>query len=286
MKEKGMSQNRSIVLGGGGVTGIAWEIGVLYELDRMGTAIREAEAIYGTSAGAFAATALTVGNLEARYEEQSLPSSEIPGAFSEELAKQYEQIFAQHHGDETKVGMAFGALARSAVTITPEARYAVVRERLRVTDWPSNRLNFAAIDASTGKLEVLNSSSGLNLTEAAAASGAVPGLWPIVHAGGRTWIDGGMYSAVNAHLASGYDSVLIIAPGASFDSGADSLSEAASRLRAQGAGVVTIEPDQQTKEAIGPNLFDPDRRAAAAAEGARQARATANTIRALWNNYS
>jgi NTE family protein len=48
----------AIVLGGGGVTGIAWEIGVLAGLLDAGVDLG-ADAVFGTSAGSFVGTALT-----------------------------------------------------------------------------------------------------------------------------------------------------------------------------------------------------------------------------------
>ena len=43
---------RALVLAGGGVTGIAWEIGVLDGLAAAGIELRSADLIVGTSAGA------------------------------------------------------------------------------------------------------------------------------------------------------------------------------------------------------------------------------------------
>jgi hypothetical protein len=58
---------RAIVLGGGGVTGIAWEIGVLSGLADGGVDLR-ADAVIGTSAGAFVGAALASGTeLEALF---------------------------------------------------------------------------------------------------------------------------------------------------------------------------------------------------------------------------
>ncbi|MFM8861747.1 MAG: patatin-like phospholipase family protein, partial [Acidimicrobiia bacterium] len=44
--------SRALVLGGGGVAGIAWEIGVLDALARAGVDLTAADRIVGTSAGA------------------------------------------------------------------------------------------------------------------------------------------------------------------------------------------------------------------------------------------
>jgi NTE family protein len=42
---------RALVLGGGGVAGIAWTTGLLFGLSEQGVDLRDAELIVGTSAG-------------------------------------------------------------------------------------------------------------------------------------------------------------------------------------------------------------------------------------------
>ena len=45
------SQRTALVLGGGGITGIAWEIGVLAGLAEAGVDLSTADLVVGTSAG-------------------------------------------------------------------------------------------------------------------------------------------------------------------------------------------------------------------------------------------
>ena len=49
---------RALVLGGGGVAGIAWTTGLLFGLSEQGVDLRDAELIVGTSAGAAVAAQL------------------------------------------------------------------------------------------------------------------------------------------------------------------------------------------------------------------------------------
>src|SRR5919199_1718799 len=49
---------RALVLGGGGITGIAWELGLLAGLRRLGTDLGDADLIVGTSAGAYVGAVL------------------------------------------------------------------------------------------------------------------------------------------------------------------------------------------------------------------------------------
>jgi len=83
--------------------------------------------------------------------------------------------------------------------------------RLVSTDWPA-ALQVTALDADSGELHVFDACCGVSLLDGVAASGAIPGVWPLERFAGRFWIDGGMVSAANAHLASGYGRVVVIAP--------------------------------------------------------------------------
>jgi len=58
------------------------------------------------------------------------------------------------------------------------ARRAVVRARLVTTNWPA-ALQVTALDADTGELNVFDACCGVPLVDAVAASGAVPGVWPL-----------------------------------------------------------------------------------------------------------
>jgi NTE family protein len=53
--------SRALVLGGGGVTGVAWEIGLLAGLAEAGVDLRDADLVVGTSAGASVAAQITSG---------------------------------------------------------------------------------------------------------------------------------------------------------------------------------------------------------------------------------
>jgi predicted acylesterase/phospholipase RssA len=71
-------RKRAIVLGGGGVTGIAWETGVLAGLQEAGVDLR-ADAVFGTSAGSFAGTALAGGaDFKVLHAAQHRPAADEP----------------------------------------------------------------------------------------------------------------------------------------------------------------------------------------------------------------
>lgn len=273
-----MSEGQTaLILGGGGVTGIAWELGVLFGLAAEGLdAASTVDVVIGTSAGAFAGFAAVSGNLDRRYREQSLDGpTEIAATLTADVRDAYARVMSEHAGDPIGAGRAFGTIAASAPTTSSESRAAVVRDRLGAREWPRSDFRVTAIDADTGELVVLDRTSGLSLEEAACATGAVPGVWPLVNAGGRRWIDGGMISTANAHLAGAFDRALILAPVTQSALG-DSVDDVVIRLTERGNRVLALSPDESARESIGPNPFDPSRRELAARAGERQGRAAAN----------
>src|SRR4051794_35224546 len=72
--------SRALVLGGGGVTGVAWEIGMLAGLADAGVELGAADVVIGTSAGAAVGAQLTSGlPLEDLFARQVAGASgEIP----------------------------------------------------------------------------------------------------------------------------------------------------------------------------------------------------------------
>jgi NTE family protein len=129
-----------------------------------------------------------------------------------------------------------------------------VQARLYATQWPST-LHVAATDADTGVLTAFDHTCGHPLADVVSASGAVPGISPMVRFGGRTWIGGGMVSAANARLANGYERVLVIAPVPKGHAGIPSAHQDVEVMRAT-AKVELITPDPQSVHAIGPNPYD------------------------------
>jgi len=185
---------RALVLGGGGVTGIAWEIGVLAGLAASGIDLTSADAVIGTSAGAFVGTAVASGHdLEALAAAQSAPDpDEINVAASQETIVAWFNAFGA--GDATSVGAAFGQIAmENPEPVPPEVRRTIVEGRLVTTEWPDS-LKVTAVDADTGVLQIFDRHSGVELVDAVSASGAVPGVWPIARINGRSFVDGGMVS--------------------------------------------------------------------------------------------
>jgi NTE family protein len=272
-----------LVLGGGGVTGIAWEIGVLAGLTASGVDLTKADAVIGTTAGAFVGVGVAVASgydLESLAAAQSQPQSdEISVAASQETIAAWFSAFGA--GDAASVGAAFGEIAKAdPEPVSVQARRRVVEARLVTTEWPST-LRVTAVDADTGVLHIFDRASGIPLIDAVAASGAVPGVWSLVQINGRSWIDGGMVSSTNARLADGYKQVIVLAPMPSGYGSIPSVEDDVSVMQ-NNASVCLLSPDEESVRAIGPNPYDPDRRGPAAVAGRLQGMQIATTIGSAW----
>lgn len=277
------SLSRALVLGGGGVTGIAWEVGVLAGLAARGIDWSKAASVIGTSAGSFVGTAVASGyDLERLFAAQLVPDeNEVDVKASEGTMAAWWAALAEGGDDPRKVGAAMGRIAKADPEPVPAAtRRRVVASRLVTADWPTG-LKVTAIDADTGELQVFDQHSGVPLIDAVSASGAVPGVWPLEHFQGRYWVDGGMVSTTNARQATGHDTIVILAP---MPAGYGQIPGAAedAEILAERAEVCLIAPDEHSIEAIGPNPYDPGRRKAAAQAGRAQGEALAGKASTLW----
>ncbi|MFE4592319.1 patatin-like phospholipase family protein [Streptomyces laurentii] len=280
----------ALVLGAGGVTGAGWEIGILKGLADAGTDLTNADLIVGTSGGAVAAAQVAAGklSLDALYESQlAKPTNELPGRLGAgTIAKYLVAVLRSRTAEE--YGQRLGRLAAATETVTPAARREAVAGRFdHEVSWPDRRLLITAVDAKSGELATFDGTAtgpypNVSLLDAVTASCAIPGAWPVVDLAGRRWIDGGVHSTANAHLAAGYARVVVLAPSASGNKVILSPGRQGADLAAAGARVAVITPDAESKRAFGRNSLDPARRVPAARAGRAQAAAHANAVAAVW----
>lgn len=275
----------ALVLGGGGVAGIAWELGVLDALAGAGVDLTTADRIVGTSAGAAVGAQLCTGeSLDSLCARQLVPveqSGELTVDSSlDALIEQFAACFEGAPG-EVEIRRRLGAVALAAPTVDESARLAVIESRLSSHEWSERELLVTAVDANSGAFVVFDRNSGVPLVSAVAASCAVPGVWPPVSIGDTRYIDGGVRSGSNADLAAGCDVVVIVAP---FPGGFGPTVEVeAAALREAGAVVEVIAADEQATTAFGTNVLDPATRAPSLAEGRRQGRLEASRIGGIWS---
>ena len=68
-----MQYRKALVLGGGGVVGVAWESGVAAGMFERGIDLREVDVVVGTSAGAIVGAQLASGFLPHVPRERTVP---------------------------------------------------------------------------------------------------------------------------------------------------------------------------------------------------------------------
>ncbi|GAA3723095.1 NTE family protein [Spinactinospora alkalitolerans] len=274
--------SRALVLGGGGITGIAWELGVLAGLREAGLDLTGADLTVGTSAGSVVGAQITSGlDLEELYSRQLRPADgERPARLNP--AALVRIAWAMLRARTPEAGRAHaGLIAVRTATGSETERRAVIASRLPVHRWPDQRLLVTAVDARSGALAVFSRDGDASLVDAVAASCAVPGVWAPVTIGGRLYIDGGVRSSANVDLADGHGRVVVLAPTTA---GAGPFAGA----RAQAAGlsgnprVTVVAPNAAAKAAIGRNVLDPERRAPAARAGRAQAAEVAEAVAGVW----
>jgi NTE family protein len=282
---------RALVLGGGGVVGIAWETGLLSGLADAGVDVRDADLVVGTSAGSMVGARIAAG-FDPR---EPAPASAEGIPFPEggpDLAT-LGRVFQRWTSAE-RVTPAFcaelGRLALAARTAPEERFIAATGGSLGLSGWPDRDLQVTAVDAETGHFRLFGKAEGVPVEAAVAASCAVPGMFPPVVLEGRRYVDGGVRSGTSADaaLALEPDLVLVVAPvcarTAVFGALAERcLEEERKALSAAGARVVVVLPEDEEIAAFGDNLMDPSRAEAAREAGRARGRALARGPVGPWS---
>jgi NTE family protein len=278
-----MAHNVALVLGGGGAAGNAWEIGIIAGLAEAGLDMTEAaDLVIGTSSGATAAAQVRSGIPAAELFASVLSPPTQPVGLNRKqppslsMATVFERMraigaAATSAADLQRAMGAFGLESDSVLGPGAEQRRAMVAARLPRHEWPERPMIVVALDAHTGELATFDRHSGVDLVDAVTASTALPGSTPTHSINGVRYINGGVRSAENADLASGYANVVVLSPfgGRSgqlpegqFEGlrrppewGTD-LASQVEALRKQGSHVEVITPDPDSRAAMGTNQMD------------------------------
>jgi NTE family protein len=278
-------QRTALVLGGGGITGIAWEIGLVAGLAEAGIDLSSANLVVGTSAGSVVGAQLTSGaDVEMLYARQLEPPTEEKVAqLTRSMLAQFAWAMLRNRGNHAGFRARLGTLALAAekagLTPTEQERIDIIGERLVSSEWPDRDFTVTAVDAESGEFHPFDRSSGVPLVQAVAASCAVPGVYPPVSIGGRRYIDGGMRSAANADLATGYDRLVVLAP---IPRGIGPMASVDAQVTGMVARVAVVSPDKASRRAIGKNVLDPAARAPSAEAGRRQAASVLAQVSEVW----
>ncbi|WP_041939171.1 MULTISPECIES: patatin-like phospholipase family protein [Frankia] len=278
----------ALVLCGGGVAGVAWELGVLRGIadvdEPLAARLLAADTVIGTSAGSTVAAQITGDTpLAALYDRQLAPSSselDIELDLTELASRLGTAVGGARDAADRR--RRIGALALATDTVSEATRRAVIAGRLDSDLWPVRDLRILAVDAATGELVVFTRDCGVGLVDAVTASCAVPGVWPPATIGGRRYVDGGVRSASNADLARGAQAVLVLTPsppgqpGAWGDLGAELSCLAPARTN-------VVFADEESIDAFGANPLSVATRGPSARAGRIVGRAAAQTVGTFLN---
>jgi NTE family protein len=272
---------RALVLAGGGLAGVGWEIGILRGIaDETAKALLDLDVVVGTSAGSTVAAQLGSGvGLDVLFDRQTAASStELnPDVGVDEITELFVTAMLVPNATKAEKLQKIGAVALSTRTVSEAVRRNVIEQRLPSHDWPDRVLRISAIDTATGELVTFDRNSGVGLVDAVAASCAVPAVWPPVTIGERRYMDGGVGSSVNMALANDCDVAVVLVPsGRSTPSpfGGGAVDE----IEACGASAFGVFADDESIAAFGPNPLDPACRKPSALAGRAQGRRIAAAV--------
>jgi NTE family protein len=270
----------ALVLGGGGITGIAWMLGILKGLRDRGIDLTAADTVIGTSAGSVVGAQIASGHdVDDLYAGQLKPAESEIGAEMRFVDLVDMVLPALAPGTPRTKRRRVGAAALRAHPHGGHERVHVIRERIDVEKWPDRDLRVTAVNAETGEFVVWDRDSGVDIVHAVASSCAVPIIWPAVSIDDTPYIDGGMRTPANADLAHFADRVVVLAP---IPRGLSPSGAAQRQMRKLSPASALVVPDKAATRDFGRNVLDPAKRADAARAGLRQSADVADRVAAAW----
>ncbi|MET8549123.1 patatin-like phospholipase family protein [Micromonospora zamorensis] len=201
------------VLGGGGVTGIAWEVGVLAGLADEGVTVTPEAVLIGTSSGAVVgaqiASGTPLGELYERQRQGVAHETSTALGLLDLLRLARAQLFAR---TPEQAARRLGRLALATPTSDPLRQRRIAEARLPEHTWKDADLRIVVVDAESGSSRTITRHDGVSLVDAVAASCAMPLSTAPVTIDGHRYMDGGMRSTLNLDLAPGVGPVVALAP--------------------------------------------------------------------------
>jgi NTE family protein len=284
-----------LMCGGGGLVGIAWEIGALAGLRRGGGFDpSSATVIVGTSAGSVVGAQAALGkDFDEVFEAQRTPvDANTPGVrqprdFTSAFAE-IMPLFQTEGGLTQEISARIGKIAMTTEGLPAQEAFIRGFERQLGTDeWPDADLRVTAVDCETGKRLAWTKSDDVPLSRAVASSCAIPAYFPTITIHGRQYMDGGISgeSTVPLLLDAGIDALLFVGPAVRMQQGARNAFDrlAAEREKVAAAGVAWHEvvPGEAFGQQVGMNLMDPTKRALGAELGLQDGIAAAERLSSL-----
>lgn len=273
----------ALVLGGGGLTAYAWQVGVLAGLAEAGVDLSGADVLAGTSAGSLLAVELAAGAVPADlYGEQvSRKRAMLEVDFTFAMTFKYLWAALGSRDPETVVKR-LSRLALAVRGVTEDEVFDAIGPQLPVQEWPQRTVRLFAVDALTGEPTGFSADSGIDLLRAMAATCALPPLFPPITIGAGRWMDGGVRSTSNADLLHDCRRVVVLAPVPKGPGASPSAADQVASLASGGTRTALLTPDKAARRAFGRNPLDASRIPGAAQAGLRQGAAHAGQVRAAW----
>lgn len=277
-----------LVLGGGGITGAAYQLATLMTLEMAcGWDPNDAEVVVGTSGGAYVAALVRSGRLEL----DSLVRSDDDRMTVADRVRRH--VFVRKPGVSLGRWVRRGilpGLRRPGLTLLlgSPARYdpaglaGWVEEQVgeAAHQWPEAPTVIPAYDVTAGERVAFGTveAPDVTLAEAVAASSAIPLVFHPYEIDGRRYVDGGVASGTHADLVLGasdpLDLVIVIAPMAALEdregawlhervldrAGRRSLEEELGLIRGAwpDCDTLVLRPSPQVLEAMRPNPLAPE----------------------------
>lgn len=229
-----------LVLGGGGLVGMAYHAGVLKALDDWGLDVSGADLLVGTSAGSILASYMATGWQPTDFFDYAHGKHPDVQKDPEDPKEQLRRVFTplyDTHADRVRrsVGSAFAVASsrgyykrlggnqpgRNLRKVFPAGMYSTDETRRRFeedlpVEWPDRALYICTVDLYSGERVAFGHPAAppATLPEAVLASTSIPGVFPPVKISGRHYVDGGVTSATSVDLATdhGCDLILCVAP--------------------------------------------------------------------------
>ena len=231
----------ALVLGGGGITGAAYHLGVLNAMNSMSerASVNHFDLYVGTSAGAFIAACLANGITAEELTLANLGHRQptIPGIGADQIMRPDRRGIARSmlrwplgvlgalrryagHPFTTRLIDGLGAIAEGLprALYTTDGTEQYLRELLsaagRSNDFTTTkrRLFITATDLDTARRVVFGEEdrTDVPISEAAAASTAIPLLYAPRRINGREYLDGALRSTTNIDIAIQHGAKLVV----------------------------------------------------------------------------